>query len=274
MTPMETPDPLVDASLALARAGDDERLALLRRLVAHARETSSTETAAGVGRELRSSLTAVASAAQLLRFRMRDDPVIEKNVGRILRETERLGRLAGALLEFGRTDALARTVGDPDAVWDRVIDDLRGTLESRSLKLQRTRATGHAHCAIDAERLAIVFSSLLENAAAAAPDASDLTLVSERVEGGWRCRLANGGTPLTPEALEGAFRLFYSTKPGAAGRPDHSDGVAALAEAASARSTIAVPRMAIPPIDPVAQFIPWPFRSPAASSRRTAAPSA
>ena len=190
----------------------------VRRLVAHQRDLAAAEVAAGVGRELRASLTAVASSAQLLRFRMRDDPVVEKNVGRILRETERLGRLAGALLEYGRTDALSRTITDPDTVWDRVIEDLQGALESRALKLQRTRAHGHPHCAIDAERLSLVFAALLDNAADAAPEASDLTLVSERrTDGGWSCRLTNGGPTLTPDLLEHAFDLFYTTKPGASG---------------------------------------------------------
>ena len=219
MTTVETTDDaLAGAAASLARAGDDERVALLRRLVGQAREAASAEAAAGVGRELRTSLTAVASAAQLLRFRMRDDPVVEKNVGRILRETERLGRLAGALLEYGRTDALARTVADPDTIWDRVIEDLRGALESSSLKLSRTRAPGHAHCAVDAERLALVFAALLGNAADAAPHASDLTLVSERLpDGGWRCRLTNAGPPPARETLDRAFDLFFTTKPGASG---------------------------------------------------------
>ena len=173
--------------------------------------------AAGVARELRGPLTGIASAAQLLRFRMRDDPVVEKNVGRLLRETERLNRLAGSLAEFGRAEPLPLAPGDPELVWDRVVDDLRGELESRSLKLRRTRAHGHPRVRIEPERLSTAFSTLLVNAIEHATDATDLRLDAEAVAGGWRCRLTSPGATLDDEASARAFELFFSTRPGSSG---------------------------------------------------------
>ncbi|MFI5257071.1 MAG: histidine kinase dimerization/phospho-acceptor domain-containing protein, partial [Gemmatimonadales bacterium] len=63
------------------------------------------EIAAGIARELRPPLLAISSAAQLLRFRVADDPVVEKNVGRILREVERLNGFASALLDYASPTA-------------------------------------------------------------------------------------------------------------------------------------------------------------------------
>ena len=174
--------------------------------------------AAGVARELRGPLTGIASAAQLLRFRMREDPVVEKNVGRLLRETERLNRLAFSLAEFGRAEPLPLAPGDPEHVWDRVIADLQGELESRSLKLKRTRAHGHPRVRIEPERLSTAFSSLLANAIEHSSDASDLSLDAEASPaGGWRCRLTSPGATLDDEAASRAFELFWSTRPGASG---------------------------------------------------------
>ena len=51
------------------------------------------DVAAGIARELRGSLVALSSAIQLVRFRAREDPVMEKNIGRILREVEQLLKL-------------------------------------------------------------------------------------------------------------------------------------------------------------------------------------
>ena len=174
--------------------------------------------AAGFARELRGPLTGIASAAQLLRFRMREDPVVEKNVGRLLRETERLNRLAFSLAEFGRAEPLPLAPGDPEQVWDRVIADLQGELESRSLKLKRTRAHGHPRVRIEPERLSTAFSSLLANAIEHSSDASDLTLdATAPAGGGWRCRLTSPGATLDDEAAARAFELFWSTRPGASG---------------------------------------------------------
>ena len=66
------------------------------------------------------------SAAQLLRFRAREDPVMEKNVGRILREVERLNRMVATLMEFGRPHCPEDSRTDPDVVWDDVLATERG----------------------------------------------------------------------------------------------------------------------------------------------------
>lgn len=176
------------------------------------------EVAAGVAHELRNPLFGISSAAQLLRFRAKDDPVIEKNVGRILREVEGMNRMATSLLEYGRPHPVRLTPADPDAVWDDVLDAERGRLESSAIVITRTRAKPPARCAIDADQLAQVFVNLLVNAVDAAPEASDISLVTEVLAtGAWRCRLRNAGAALAPETVGRAFEIFFSTKPGAPG---------------------------------------------------------
>ena len=159
----------------------------------------------------------LSSAAQLLRFRVAEDPVVEKNVGRILREVERLNAFSSALLEYARTDALHLAHADPDTLWDDVLENERGRLESRALLVQRSRATPGAHCVVDASQVSRLLTELLENAAEAAPEGTDLVLTSAVPDdGAWRCELRNGGT-LPPDAQEHAFDLFFTTRPGSAG---------------------------------------------------------
>jgi signal transduction histidine kinase len=206
------------ATIAAQTAAAIERASLVRRVEHKRRLEAIGEVAAGVAHELRNPLFGISSAAQLLRFRAREDPVVEKNVGRILREVERLNRMATELLEFGRPTSLTLTAGDPDAVWDDVLDSQRGRLESRSLQLQRTRAQPPARCSIDGEQLAQVLVNVLLNAIDAAPEASDLTLIATTLpSGAWRCRLHNGGPPMPPDALRRAFEIFFSTRPGGTG---------------------------------------------------------
>ena len=205
------------ATIAAETAAAIERAVLVRRLGTKRRLEAIGEVSAGVAHELRNPLFGISSAAQLLRFRVKDDPVVEKNVGRILREVERLNSMVTSLLEYGRPNPIDLKPGNPDTVWDEVIENQRGRLESRALILHRSRA-GSASCAIDVHQLAQVCINILMNAADAAPEGSDLTLNSEILaNGAWRCRLHNGGPAIPADLLPRVFEIFFSTKPGGTG---------------------------------------------------------
>ena len=194
------------------RAQDPVRLTQRQRLEAIG------DFSVGIARELRNPLFGISSAAQLLRFRVRDDPVIERNVGRILREVERLNGVVSSLLEYGRPAPMQMAASDPDAVWHDVLTAKRGLLESKALVMRHQTANPRASCVIDAEQIGQVFTNLLSNAVDAAPEGSDLALTSAILDdGGWRCRLHNDGPPIPAEALPRVFDLFFSTKQGAPG---------------------------------------------------------
>jgi signal transduction histidine kinase len=200
------------AATAIDRARDVDRLAHRQRLEAIG------EVSAGIAREMRNPLFGISSAAQLLRFRVRDDPVIERNVGRILREVERLNGVVSSLLEYGRPAPMQTAPADPDAIWHSVLITKRGLLESRALVVSHHPAEPRSTCQLDAEQIAVVFSNVLSNAVDAAPEGTDLLLTSASMANGtWRCRLHNDGAPIAPEALPRVFDLFFSTKPGGAG---------------------------------------------------------
>ena len=195
-----------------------ERARYVTRAAHRQRIVAMGEVAAGVAHELRNPIFGISSAAQLLRFRAREDPVMEKNAGRILREVERLNRMVATLLELSRPIALKLSNGDPDAVWDDVLESERGRLESRAVAVRRTRPDAPVSLPIDGEQLAQAFRSILSNAVEAAPEASDLTLHSFVLpSGAWRCRLTNRGEPIPPEMLPRVFEPFLSNKPGSTG---------------------------------------------------------
>lgn len=201
------------AAFAIQRAQVVDRLAHRERLEAIG------EVSAGIAHELRNPLFGISSAAQLLRFRVRDDPVIERNVGRILREVERLNSVVSSLMDYARPAPLRLSVADPDAIWHHVLVTKRGLLESKALAVRHEPASPRASCDLDAEHMTQVFINVLTNAADAAPEGSDLTLSSTTspTSRAWRCRLHNEGPPIPPEVLPRVFDLFFSTKPGGAG---------------------------------------------------------
>jgi signal transduction histidine kinase len=202
----------MQAASAMDRAQDVDRLTQRRRLEAIG------EISAGIARELRNPLFGISSAAQLLRFRVRDDPVVERNVGRILREVERLNGVVSSLLEYGRPEPMRMAAADPDGVWRGVLEAKRGLLESKALVMRHHAAEPRVACPIDSDQIAQVFTNVLANAVDAAPEGSDLTLTSAVLaSGAWRCRLHNDGPPISPDLLPRVFELFFSTKPGGAG---------------------------------------------------------
>jgi signal transduction histidine kinase len=195
-----------------------ERAWLVRRVEHKRRLEAIGEVAAGVAHELRNPLFGISSAAQLLRFRSREDPVVEKNVTRILREVERLNRMVTSLLDFGRPAAAHLAPGDPELVWDDVLEAERARLAQANLALRRTRPEHGVRCLIDAEQLKQVYLNILVNAVDAAPPGSDITLHSVVLpNGGWRCRLTNGGPAIPPDVLPHVFEFFFSTKAGGTG---------------------------------------------------------
>jgi signal transduction histidine kinase len=178
----------------------------------------SQNIAASIAHELRNPVFAIASAVQLLRYRNNDDPLIERNLGRVLRETERLNSIIAALLEYGRPDPVELIPGDPDAVWSDVLAEQRGLLESKALLIRHTPARERALCAIDRAQLAVAFGNALVNAVEAAPEGSDLVVQSsvER-DGTWISALQNDGAPVESEILPHVFEPLVGTKHGHAG---------------------------------------------------------
>jgi len=220
---IESPEQMADARRYLSAVAAQLSSALDRaRHAAYAdrrhRSGAIGAVAAGVAQELRNPIFGISSAAQLLRFRAREDPVMETNVGRILREVERLNRMVGTLVELGRPIVLKLALADPDSVWDDVLESERGRLESRAIAIRRTKPDTPATLAIDSGQLAQAFQSILSNAVDAAPVATDISLQSTILpDGGWRSRLTNGGAPIPAEMVPRVFEPFLSTKPGSSG---------------------------------------------------------
>ncbi|HZO18367.1 MAG TPA: HAMP domain-containing sensor histidine kinase [Gemmatimonadaceae bacterium] len=220
----------VDSSAVLARAerelatiADDGAIAIehARRLgrVQYREELEAAATiATGIANELRNPLFGLSSAAQLLRFRAREDPVLERNIGRILREVERLNGMVTDLLEYGSAHVPQLQPGDPDRVWDDVLQAHRGVLESRALLVTRERPKHHATCDIDSAHLSQAFVTLLAHAADGAPQGSDLKLVSEtHARGAWRCAITHAGPAIPPDELARAFDIFSPVRRGGSG---------------------------------------------------------
>lgn len=188
------------------------------RSVQRARIKVSQNVAAAIAHELRNPVYGITSAAQLLRYRISDDPLVERNIGRIMREAERLNALVSALLDYGRPAPVRLAPGVPDDVWIDVLQSNRGALESKALLVEHDAAPSRDFFNLDAEQLAQAFSNALLNAIEAAPEGSDLHIVSSLTsDGSWESRLQNPGSVVPPEVLTSEFEPLVTTKSGHVG---------------------------------------------------------
>jgi signal transduction histidine kinase len=229
----------------------DNPLPVTTRTLRRERVKVSQHVASAIAHELRNPVFAIASAAQLLRYRVGDDPLMEKNIGRILREAERLNRLVTTLLDYGRPAPVRLAPADPDEVWTDVIAAHRGALESKALLVTHSAALPRATCNVDAEQLAQAFSSLLANAIDAAPEGSDLTIESRQTpDGGWTSSIRNPGPPIAGDVLPHVFDPLVTTKPGHAGIglavahrvvSDHGGTIAIQSDGTGTSATLALP---------------------------------
>ena len=196
----------------------DEPAASTNRPLDRARIKVSQNIAAAIAHELRNPVYGITSAAQLLRYRISDDPLIERNIGRIMREAERLNALVSALLEYGRPAPVRLESGQPDDVWVDVLQSHRGALESKALLVAHEAAASAEPFNLDSEQLAQAFSNALVNAIEAAPEGSDFRITSSiAADGSWESRLNNPGSVVAPEILAGAFEPLVTTKTGHVG---------------------------------------------------------
>jgi signal transduction histidine kinase len=205
-------------AIAAQTAAAIDRAFLVRRVEQKRRLEAIGEVAAGVAHELRNPLFGISSAAQLLRIRGKDDPAVERNVARMLREVERLNSMLSSLLDYGRPQPLRPAMGDPDAIWDDVIESNRARIEAAGIALTRMRPSPAVQIAVDAAQFGQVCLNVLVNALDAAPAGSTIALHSGLLpNGAWRCRIQNAGAPIPPEALPRVFEIFYSLKSGGTG---------------------------------------------------------
>ena len=151
------------------------------------RVKASQDMAAALAHELRGPVFGITSAAQLLRYRITDDPVVEKNIGRIMREAERLNSLVATLLEYGRPEPVQLAPANPDDIWDRVLDAITAARSRQRRFSPSTRPPSLRRSATSiADQLGHAFSNALANAIDAAPEGTDLAILSSvGADGTW-----------------------------------------------------------------------------------------
>jgi two-component system, OmpR family, phosphate regulon sensor histidine kinase PhoR len=168
---------------------------------------------ANVSHELRTPLTAVRGYVEALLEEGTDPADVRRFLEIIGRHTLRMERLVRDLLRLARLDAgqepLEHVPVAVEALFAGVVTELASALEAREQDVRQQIAPDAATITGDPAKLHDVLRNLLENATNYAPNASTITMASERR--GARVRLIVSDTgPGIPDAdLPRVFERFY-----------------------------------------------------------------
>jgi two-component system sensor histidine kinase AtoS len=176
--------------------------------------------AASLVHEIRNPLSSVKMNLQILSKPLSGDERYAEH-GRIaLDQLERLERMLGDLLDFGRPlDLRVEEVKLADCM-ERAAGDVRARARAREIEITTAGADGIS-LAADPSRIAQALVNLLANAVDASPPGSRVELAgSEEFRDGarWvRCEVRDRGSGIRAEHREEIFNPFFTTKEGGTG---------------------------------------------------------
>lgn len=200
-------------------SGPDEVQELGQSLNDMSRQVQATQQAqrdfvANISHELKTPLTSIQGFAQALGEGMVDSPEGTRRSAQIIYdEAQRLRRLVDELLDLAKLDAglrnLSRALLDPRAL-------LLATMDKFGLRAQEKQVTLTANLPAslpsllgDGDRLAQVFTNLLDNALKHTPPSGAVTLTASATPNELTVIIRDTGPGIPPEDLGRIFERFY-----------------------------------------------------------------
>ena len=204
-----------DFSQRLSPSGPDEAHSLATSFNEMVHQVRGSQQAmrdfvANVSHELKTPLTSIQGYAQAIL----DDaaPDTQHAAGVIHEEAARLGRLVEELLDLAKLDTgqagLDRRPVDLPAILAAIVERLRLKAQERGVLLEN-RANSLPVLIGDGDRLAQVFTNLIDNALKHTPRGGAVKLGSE-LEPGWiTVHVDDSGPGIPPDELSRIFERFY-----------------------------------------------------------------
>ena len=193
---------------------------LLYRLIRRELRLSARKTGfvSQVSHELKTPLTSIRMYSELLHDHDRElAPEKRRNYLRILlEESERLSRLVGNVLDFGRLDEGRKRYAPEEVDLPALLADAvernreRAAASGIEIKLELPQGEEIPRCRIDRDSLLQVLHNLFDNAVKYAADGKKIDLSLARAANGhWEIRLRDYGPGIPPGSEERIFRKFY-----------------------------------------------------------------
>jgi two-component system sensor histidine kinase SenX3 len=171
---------------------------------------------ANVGHEIKTPVGALQLLAEAA-MDARDDPdAVQRFVGRMQHEAQRLARLVQELIDLSRLQGgeplPAATEVSVDAIVEEAIDRARLVAEAKNIRV--ISAGEHGHIVRGDERqLVTAVSNLLDNAVAYSPERTRVIVTVHAREGVIEIAVTDQGIGIAAEEQERIFERFYRVDP-------------------------------------------------------------
>jgi two-component system, OmpR family, sensor kinase len=180
---------------------------------------------ADASHELRTPLASIRGYSELYRIGAAREPAeVERAMGRIEAESERMGGLVDDLLTLARIDEVREPAREPldlRELLEDARDDARAAAPEREISLNQT---GPVAIEADGDALRRIVANLLRNAIVHTPEGTPIELTLEQTEAWATVKVRDHGPGLPPGDPNAVFERFWRDS-SARGRDDGGAGL-------------------------------------------------
>jgi signal transduction histidine kinase len=193
-------------------------------------QKSQREFVANVSHELKTPLTSIQGFAQALLDQTADTPEARKQAAQIIyNEAGRMHRMALDLLDLAKLEAgtadLKMAVVDMKALLQNIVDKFTPQAQKAGVALHLNVPAKLPALVGDGDRLAQVFTNLVDNALKFTPANGQMTLSAANAEAEMEISITDSGIGVPKAALSRLFDRFYQVDPARAGGEHHGAGL-------------------------------------------------
>jgi len=195
----------------------------------HTSQESQRDFVANVSHELKTPLTSIQGFSQALLDGMASTPEAQKQAAQVIYdESGRMHRMVIDLLDLARLDAgtldLQHSPVDLSALLHNIAEKLAPQARSGNLEI-RVETTDLPAVIGDGDRLAQVFTNLVDNALKFTPAGGVITLRAASSGSNIQVEVEDTGEGIPPEALSNIFNRFYQADLSRSGGRKHGAGL-------------------------------------------------
>lgn len=189
-----------------------------RRMISVERRAAVGDLLAGVAHEVRSPLTALQAAVDVLQAGLGGEEDARLAIDIIARQVQRLKTLMSELLEFGGPGAdLFPSPASLRHLCERTVALWKENPANAGREVQVQAPSGDIVVCVQPTRIEQVLVNLLDNAAQNSGPASPIDVLLAADEGSARVAVRDAGRGLSPQTLERMFEPFFTSRPGGTG---------------------------------------------------------
>jgi signal transduction histidine kinase len=196
----------------------------------HSSQQSQRDFVANVSHELKTPLTSIQGFAQAILDDTANTPETRKQAAQIIYdESARMHRMALDLLDLARLEGgtadLKMSAVDVGALLRGVVEKFTPQATKADIDLNVNLPDHLPVLVADGDRLAQVFTNLVDNALKFTPAHGQVTLSAKKAEAVMELSVADTGSGVESEALPHLFDRFYQADPSRAGGEKHGAGL-------------------------------------------------